>query len=76
MDWLYHKACRVIVKRLKVFGLAVVLISLPADVASVLSHGDQAVVVSGTPGGRVRARAIPKVNQGIVVKGQFIEWVP
>ena len=65
-----------IVKGFRVFGLAVVLLSLSADVAGVLSHGDQAVVVSGTPAGRVRARTIPKVNQGTVVKGQFIEWVP
>jgi len=56
--------------------VALLLITGSADVGAVLRHNEQAVVVSGTPGGRVRAREMPReVGNGQYRMGGFIEWV-
>ena len=61
---------------IRCIGLALLLISGSADVGAVLLHNEQAVIVSGTPGGRVRAREMPReVGDGQYRMGGFIEWV-
>ncbi len=77
MDRIDYKGRNMSSTTIRCIGLvALLLISGSADVAAVLRHNDQAVIVSGTPGGRVRAREIPReVGNGQYRMGGFIKWV-
>ena len=78
MDWLDHGGRKMIARGLPFLCLVAFVLAVGSGhVSGVLRHKDQAVVVSGTPAGRVRAREIPsKGANGRVVMGEFIEWVP
>ncbi len=64
MDWLDHKESKIgdLIRLLCLWG--VVSLVVYSDSPAVLRHGDQAVVVSGTPGGTVRIRTIPVERSG------------